>query len=1693
MNLVKILLSGFVLVLVAGQLWAQGVADYSVTRTTGITFNSISSTGDTVPSWRNGTNIDDNRTRKIWIGFAFNYLGVNYDSISGSSSGYADLSSSTAIGSGTGAYGYQNTQFTSTTGTLLALAPFYDDLRWPVGTAQANTIRTLREGSVGDRIFTMEWVAIGVYNSGAADGNLNFQIKLYENGSKIEFIYGPMTGPTTAVPSYTCGINNSSMSPVPAVSELLTQQTANTNTFTNTVQNGLVTIPEANSQLTLQQASQVYVSSTTSQNTNPVAAGAVHAQVIGIQIVMAGAISPLSLTSASLNTTGTTSTGDLSNAKLFYTGTSPVFSAVNQFGSTVASPSGSFSFTGSQSLLSGTNYFWLTYDVAGGASPGNLIDGECTSVTVGSPQTPSVTAPAGARSVVAPLSGTKTVGSGGDYASLTDAVAAITSVGLGGNLNLDIISDLTGESVPDTGITITEWQEAGAGGYTLTIRPSGAPRTIAGNAAGAVINIVGANRITIDGRIAGSGRNLTISNANTNATNVVVRMQNPSASDSSNDITIRNCNILGSGRTTSLVAISNDNGAGGVPLSSSHNIVVRDNYIDGAVHGVYITGSAQANMSTGVEVVDNDLSDVALEGGLGFLRWGILVQYSNGAIVSGNNVENLVGASTADMRGIAIGICKNSLISDNSVHDIDYTGTSTLKVYGINQTGTFSSGSPSANTYVNNAVYDLTSTATSSTWNVTGINNNGGYGDMYYFNSVSLTGQLSGGTATGPSAAFANGNGIISTSSDAIDVRNNIFFMNGSATGAAKLYSHYTTRATYSGSTLNYNDLYAAASGSATAFVGRINATDQASLGAWQTASGEGANTVNELPPFTSATDLHIPAATVTQLESGGTPIAGVTVDFDGDTRNVSSPDIGADEFAGTAIDLTGPGIAYTVLGNTPSLANRTLSTTITDVSGVAGAGNAPRIYYRKGVAGAFVNANATSVIGDNYTFTIDHSAVGGVTPGDIIQYYVAAQDNAGTPNGSTNPAGGSGTNPPGTTAPGSPNSYFILVEISSFPYSEDFEGPAPDVAGTRTPEEMPLVFVDHGKFGSDGTEVVSGITSVIPESLFPETPKEPVVEMAPVVPSNSVARTTGNGSALRMTGGLGWTTASVGGGINEWVRATPIKAYLNDAHSGTKAYVTEDSAQYSSNHNGALYSPVFNLSSFANDAQLDFWQKGVSETGWDGLVVEVSTDGGSVWRRVDSTLGAGPTFSTASSDFWHNSSSTNGPLPPPKFSDSTADYSGNTNGWIKSTTTIPGTAGLSDVRIRFRYQTDGSVVRDGVAIDDVTLDEGTGNVNINVANDAGWNLVSNPVIASNDSVRALYPTSSFDYGFSFGASGYTQDYTLENGPGFWAKFPSAGSSAISGLARSADTVTVAAGWNILGSLSSDIDTAFIDDPAGIRLSDWFGYSSGYFTASTIAAGKGYWVKASSAGNFVFSTTFAKPVVTVPDVFEGLSSVTITDARGAKQTLRFGVDNGRVQPARYTMPPLPPADDAFDARFLAGAEGSMVQTHAAGTVVSIPIALRGAVYPVSVEWTIADGAMYELVSGDGDVRTMRGDGQAEFSQAIRNLAVQSTGVDGLPAEFALYQNYPNPFNPSTSIRFALPVQSRVTLEIFNALGQRVNTLVNDQLQAGYHVTEWNGTGNGGNILASGVYFVRLTATGTDAHSFTDLRKLMLLK
>jgi parallel beta-helix repeat protein len=121
------------------------------------------------------------------------------------------------------------------------------------------------------------------------------------------------------------------------------------------------------------------------------------------------------------------------------------------------------------------------------------------------------------------------------------------------------------------------------------------------------------------------------------------------------------------------------------------------------------------------------------------------------------------------------------------------------------------------------------------------------------------------------------------------------------------------------------------------------------------------------------------------------------------------------------------------------------------------------------------------------------------------------------------------------------------------------------------------------------------------------------------------------------------------------------------------------------------------------------------------------------------------------------------------------------------------------------------------------------------------------------------------------------------------------------------------------------------------------------------------------------------------------------------------------------------------------------------------------------------------------VQARKSNGTSAFSQpAYFTVDMGKTDVkDGLqvPMAFELNQNYPNPFNPTTTIEFALPLDSYVTLRIYNTLGVEIVTLLSGFLQAGRYKSTWNGV-----RYPSGAYFVRFEAGG-----FTATRRLLLVK
>ena len=248
-------------------------------------------------------------------------------------------------------------------------------------------------------------------------------------------------------------------------------------------------------------------------------------------------------------------------------------------------------------------------------------------------------------------------------------------------------------------------------------------------------------------------------------------------------------------------------------------------------------------------------------------------------------------------------------------------------------------------------------------------------------------------------------------------------------------------------------------------------------------------------------------------------------------------------------------------------------------------------------------------------------------------------------------------------------------------------------------------------------------------------------------------------------------------------------------------------------------------------------------------------------------------------------------------------------------------------------------------------------------------------------------------------------------------------------------------------------------------------------------------------------------------------------------TLYFGFDPTATRGidaslGEYEAPPVPPG---FDARWtIASGLGSPVDyrtTPASARIDTFKIAISNndaSSADFGLMWDKAINNLYfdslalkvpggtDAVSGDPiapriiNMRTA----DSVFIQAASDNGIKTFTILGrlyivgvkeipnvIPTSFRLGNSYPNPFNPSTTIRFDIAKSAIAEVAVYNILGQKVSTLVSQELKAGSYSTVWNGTSSEGNSIASGIYFVRMTARSleTGAEQFSALQKVVFMK
>lgn len=517
--------------------------------------------------------------------------------------------------------------------------------------------------------------------------------------------------------------------------------------------------------------------------------------------------------------------------------------------------------------------------------------------------------------IVATIGGSVTVGAGGSYPSLSGAgglFAALNSGALTGDLNVN----LAGNTTENGSVQLNATSSNAYPPFSVTIRPDSATmRTISGSAANGLILLNGTQRVTFDGRFGGSGRYLTFRNTSNNSSASTFVFINDASNNS-----VRNCVIEGMSAAFGVVSFRT-----GVITGNDDNTVT-DNQIrdrsDAAGVPAYLVGSIGTSdwiANSGNLISNNELFN--------FTSIGVgILSNSRSWTITGNTIYQTTARTTA-LTGISLNSLGTNAILGNTVRDLTTTGETT----GINLTSLFTYG-PATTTVAGNRLWNLGNHPGSTNpargiysqhgadQNVTLVNNMitlgssgttsqnlyGIYDDgtpdsttNTFFNTVLLTGS---GGASRDTRAFNYGGKSTAT------VKNNIF-LNLRTGGSNHFAANFST--TSSGTlAMDYNVYAGTGLATAANFFDSGDAIFSTgtpiSYSQWQanvpgdtssSAGNPGGNYSSAMFVAPATGDLHLVLGGNVLVNNKGTPVIGVTHDFDGDLRNSVAPMIGADEY----------------------------------------------------------------------------------------------------------------------------------------------------------------------------------------------------------------------------------------------------------------------------------------------------------------------------------------------------------------------------------------------------------------------------------------------------------------------------------------------------------------------------------------------------------------------------------------------------------------------------------------------------------------------------------------------------------------------------------------------------------------------------------------------------------------------------
>ncbi|MBN1755353.1 hypothetical protein JW877_03970 [bacterium] len=370
---------------------------------------------------------------------------------------------------------------------------------------------------------------------------------------------------------------------------------------------------------------------------------------------------------------------------------------------------------------------------------------------------------------------------------------------------------------------------------------------------------------------------------------------------------------------------------------------------------------------------------------------------------------------------------------------------------------------------------------------------------------------------------------------------------------------------------------------------------------------------------------------------------------------------------------------------------------------------------------------------------------------------------------------------------------------------------------------------------------------------------------------------------------------------------------------------------------------------------------------------------------------------------------------------------------------------------------------------------------------DPGYNMVSLPIYMPSQNIAEIFPDYIEAWWFDPDENSWVTVTSMEYGFGYLILFFEEHDYVYWSYPLTEYSVALAEGWNLIGSIYETIDFSNPDDtPDGSILPGTYYYSAlerRYVASDVLKPGYGYFIAArvNCLLHAQYDDGMGMPRIKPSDASIPLWELKLNTLIAKKNNcLTIGVG---PETLRELLPPSLP--DCEHLSYLQDGQWHTTKHILQEAEVNSWNLVLHSETKLSWDPTCIPANLKLVIQGTGKELDLAKSSSIDLPAGNYKL---TASMQNLPTAFRITQNYPNPFNAVTAIDYDIPCDTQVRIDVYNLIGEKVNTLIDENQKAGYKHIMWEGTDQNGDMVPSGVYFYRI-----EAGSFKQINRMVLMK